>query len=105
MLRINPPLPRPSCPNVEGGAVSSQILALCWQTSQINLKLIPTGFKSRLSANQNDERANFRHNGRGELIRLNWSHFARDSHLDAPIEQVTKVAKVHPSQVAKVHPG
>ena len=41
----------------------------------------------------------FRHNGRGELIRLNWSHFARDSHLDAPIEQVAKVTKVHPSQL------
>ena len=33
----------------------------------------------------------FRHDGRGELIRLNWSHFARDSHLDAPIDQVIKV--------------
>ena len=31
------------------------------------------------------------HDGRGELIRLNWSHFARDSHLDASIDQVTKV--------------
>ena len=29
------------------------------------------------------------HDGRGELIRLNWSHFARDSHLDAPVDQVT----------------
>merc|ERR1712181_148516 len=33
----------------------------------------------------------FVHNGRGELIRLNWSHFARDSHLDAPIEQVEEL--------------
>ena len=32
-----------------------------------------------------------RHNGRGELVRLNWSHFARDSHLDAPIDQVGKL--------------
>jgi len=33
----------------------------------------------------------FVHNGRGELVRLNWSHFARDSHLDAPIDQVEEL--------------
>ena len=28
------------------------------------------------------------HDGRGDLVRINWSHFARDSHLDMPVDKV-----------------
>ena len=32
--------------------------------------------------------SSFSHNARGELSRINWSHFARDSHLDVDLELV-----------------
>ena len=33
------------------------------------------------------------HNARGELNRINWSHFARDSHLDVDVDKVEDLYK------------
>ena len=40
------------------------------------------------------EKCNFRHDHFGKLQRVNWSHFARDSHLDCDLENVEELYKV-----------
>ena len=35
----------------------------------------------------------YSHDHRGELYRVNWSHFGRDSHLDCDIENIEELYK------------